>query len=100
MSQNPYLVQKFLFVVCSYSHLFYLIISKDKVGKPKKVEKTKKVKSALDSIYNQEGDKKEEVIEEGAPEELAAPEATNVKADDDSSDDSKDDKKVDSKEEK
>ena len=42
----------------------------------------------------------EEVIEEGAPEELAAPEATNVKADDDSSDDSKDDKKVDSKEEK
>ena len=40
----------------------------------------------------------EEVIEEGAPEELAAPEATNVKADEDSADDNKDDKKVDSKE--
>ena len=40
----------------------------------------------------------EEVIEEGAPEELAAPEATNVKADEDSVDDNKDDKKVDSKE--
>lgn len=40
----------------------------------------------------------EEVIEAGAPEELAAPEATNVKADEDSADDNKDDKKVDSKE--
>ena len=40
----------------------------------------------------------EEVIEEGAPEELAAPEATNVKADEDSADAGKDDKKVDSKE--
>jgi len=40
----------------------------------------------------------EEVIETGAPEELAAPEATNVKADEDSADDNKDDKKVDSKE--
>ena len=40
----------------------------------------------------------EEVIEEGAPEELAAPEATNVKADEDSADDSTDNKKVDSKE--
>ena len=40
----------------------------------------------------------EEVIEEGAPVELAAPEATNVKAEEDSVDDSKDDKKVDSKE--
>ena len=40
----------------------------------------------------------EEVIEEGAPVELAAPEATNVKADEDSADDNKDDKKVDSKE--
>lgn len=40
----------------------------------------------------------EEVIEEGAPEELAAPKATNVKADEDSADDNKDDKKVDSKE--
>jgi hypothetical protein len=40
----------------------------------------------------------EEVIEAGAPEELAAPEATNVKAEEDSADDNKDDKKVDSKE--
>ncbi|MBT3548903.1 MAG: 50S ribosomal protein L25/general stress protein Ctc [Gammaproteobacteria bacterium] len=46
----------------------------------------------------------EEVIEDDAPEELDAPEATNVKADDVSSeenkDENKDDKKVDSKEDK
>lgn len=46
----------------------------------------------------------EEVIEDEAPEELDAPEATNVKSDEDSSDankdENKDDKKVDSKEDK